>query len=59
MAQMIEIICIGEELLMDKMLNINAYWLAKRATTLGFKVSRIVTVTDNVNEISTRAKNAC
>ena len=43
---------------MGKMLNINAYWLAKRATSLGLKVNRIVTVTDNIDEISSAVQEA-
>jgi nicotinamide-nucleotide amidase len=58
MTQRVEIICIGEELLMGKLLNINAYWLAKRATTLGLKLNRIVNVTDDIDEISSAVQEA-
>ena len=58
MTQRLEIICIGKELLMGKMLNLNSHWLAKRATTLGFNVSRILTVTDDVDEISSAVQDA-
>jgi nicotinamide-nucleotide amidase len=58
MAQRLEIICIGKELLMGKMLNQNAYWLAKRATTLGLNVHRILTVTDDVDEIANVVQEA-
>jgi nicotinamide-nucleotide amidase len=47
----IEIICIGNELLIGKTLNTNSYWLAKRATALGASVQRITVVSDDVNEI--------
>ncbi|MGB9741405.1 MAG: nicotinamide mononucleotide deamidase-related protein [Candidatus Bathyarchaeia archaeon] len=47
-----EIICIGNELLIGKTLNTNAQWLAKRATTAGFKVKRITVVEDEVSEIA-------
>lgn len=49
----IEIICIGNELLIGKTVNTNAQWLAKRITTLGLSVKRIAVVGDDVNEIST------
>ena len=58
MAERLEIICIGKELLMGKMLNLNSHWLAKRATTLGFNVNRILTVTDDIEEISTAVQEA-
>jgi len=43
---------------MGKMVNANAHWLAKRATTLGFDVTRILTVTDDIDEISTAVQEA-
>ena len=48
----IEIICIGNELLIGKTLNTNAQWMAKRATSLGITVKRITVVGDDVNEIA-------
>lgn len=47
-----EIICVGNELLIGKTLNTNAQWLAKRATTLGVTVKRITVVGDDVEEIA-------
>ncbi|MEM3617119.1 MAG: nicotinamide mononucleotide deamidase-related protein [Candidatus Bathyarchaeia archaeon] len=47
-----EIICVGNELLIGKTLNTNAQWLAKRATSLGIIVKRITVVSDDVNEIA-------
>ncbi len=58
MTAKVEIISIGKELLMGKLLNVNAHWLAKRATTLGLEVDRIVTVTDNVDVIATAVREA-
>jgi nicotinamide-nucleotide amidase len=58
MVEKVEIICIGKELLMGKMLNVNAHWLAKRVTTLGLEVDRIVTVTDNVEVIAIAVREA-
>jgi len=48
----IEIICVGNELLIGKTLNTNAQWLAKRITTLGLQIHRITTIGDNVEAIS-------
>jgi molybdenum cofactor synthesis domain-containing protein len=47
----VEIICVGNELLIGKTLNTNENWLAKCATSLGMTVKRITTVDDDVNEI--------
>jgi len=58
MTQTIEIICIGNELLIGKTLNTNAQWLAKRATTLGLNVRRITIVGDDINEISSAVREA-
>jgi molybdenum cofactor synthesis domain-containing protein len=58
MAYHIEIICIGNELLIGKTLNTNAQWLAKRTTTLGLSANRITIVGDDVDEISTTISEA-
>jgi nicotinamide-nucleotide amidase len=50
MTQEMEIISIGNELLIGKVFNTNAQWLSKRATNLGITVKRITVVPDNVNE---------
>ena len=52
MNQQMEIISIGNELLIGKTLNTNAQWLAKRTTTFGITVKRITAVGDDVNEIA-------
>jgi len=57
-AQSIEIICVGNELLIGKTLNTNAQWLAKRVTTLGLNVCRITIVGDDVDEISSAVREA-
>jgi molybdenum cofactor synthesis domain-containing protein len=54
----VEIICIGNELLIGKTLNTNAQWLSRRITSLGGKVVRVTTVGDNVDEISFAVKEA-
>jgi len=58
MTQPIEIICIGNELLIGKVVNTNSQWLAKRITILGLGVNRITVVGDYVNEISTALREA-
>ena len=58
MAQPIEIICVGNELLIGKTLNTNAQWLAKRITTLGLSIRRITIVGDDVDEISNATQEA-
>jgi molybdopterin-biosynthesis enzyme MoeA-like protein len=44
-----EIICIGNELLIGKILNTNENWLAKQATLHGVSVKRMSTVGDNLD----------
>jgi len=53
MTQNMEIICVGNELLIGKTLNTNAQWMAKQATAMGIAVNRITVVADEVNEIAT------
>jgi molybdenum cofactor synthesis domain-containing protein len=48
----LEIICVGNELLIGKTLNTNAQWLARRVTSLGLKVRRITVVSDEIDEIA-------
>ncbi len=47
-----EIICVGNELLIGKVVNTNAYWLGKQATNLGVNVKRITVVQDIVEEMA-------
>ena len=56
----IEIICLGNELLIGKIENTNAHWLAKQATRLGAIVTRITVIQDRIDEIAktiSEAKN--
>lgn len=53
-----EIICVGNELLIGKTLNTNENWLARRATSLGVRVRRITTVGDDVDEIAGAVREA-
>jgi nicotinamide-nucleotide amidase len=52
MGRNMEIICVGNELLIGKTLNTNAQWIAKQATALGTIVRRITVVADDVNKIA-------
>jgi molybdenum cofactor synthesis domain-containing protein len=52
MAVDMELICVGNELLIGKTLNTNAHWLSKEATILGVNVRRITVVRDLVEEIA-------
>ncbi|PVX23557.1 MAG: competence damage-inducible protein A [Candidatus Bathyarchaeum sp.] len=54
----VEIICIGNELLIGKTLNTNAQWLAKRVTDLGLTTQRITVVSDNIDEIVSAIQEA-
>lgn len=54
----LEIICVGNELLIGKTLNTNASWMAKRATSLGVSVKRITVVGDDITEIATAVTEA-
>ena len=58
MPRPIEIISVGNELLIGKILNTNAQWLAKRVTSLGLDVRRINIVGDDVEEISNALREA-
>ncbi|MCE4605330.1 MAG: nicotinamide mononucleotide deamidase-related protein [Desulfurococcales archaeon] len=46
------ILTIGNEILIGRIVNTNASWLASRLTLLGFRVARIITVPDDVDEIA-------
>ncbi len=48
----VEILTVGNELLIGKICNTNAQWLAQRITRLGGKVTRIITVPDSLPDIS-------
>ena len=58
MNQQMEIIGVGNELLIGKTLNTNAHWLAKRATAFGIMVKRITVVGDDVDEIASIVNEA-
>ncbi|MCS7366939.1 MAG: molybdopterin-binding protein [archaeon YNP-WB-062] len=54
----VEIISIGEELLIGKIVNTNAQWIAKRLTDMGWRVRRITTIGDDANEIISAIREA-
>jgi len=58
MAGEMEIICVGNELLIGKTLNTNAQWLSKYSTILGIAVKRITVVADEVDEIANVIREA-
>jgi len=47
-----EIICIGNELLIGKIVNTNATWLSKQATQFGVNVRRVTVIQDIIEEIA-------
>jgi len=53
-----EIICVGNELLIGKTLNTNAQWLAKHTTLLGVNVKRVTVISDDVKEIAAATQEA-
>ncbi len=54
----VEILSIGNELLLGNTVNTNASWIAKQVTRLGGKVTRITTVADNLGDISRSLREA-
>ncbi len=53
-----EIISVGNELLIGKTLNTNAKWLAEQATSLGITVKRVTVISDDVQEIAEVVREA-
>ncbi|MEM2088195.1 MAG: nicotinamide mononucleotide deamidase-related protein [Thermoproteota archaeon] len=53
-----EIISVGNELLIGKVVNTNSSWLAEKLTRLGVAVKRITVIGDNLDEISSCIKEA-
>ncbi len=48
----VEVICIGNELLIGKIENTNATWLAKQISRLGANLTRVTVIQDIVEEIA-------
>ena len=58
MSCIVEILSIGNELLLGNTINTNASWLSSQVTSLGGEVTRITTVGDKLGEISGAIKEA-
>jgi molybdenum cofactor synthesis domain-containing protein len=54
----VELLCVGNELLIGKVLNSNAQWIGDRVTRLAGIVRRITVVGDDVEEISSAIREA-
>jgi nicotinamide-nucleotide amidase len=54
----VEILCIGNELLIGKIKDTNAHYLAKQATQLGANVKRVTVIQDIVEEIAKAVNEA-
>lgn len=54
----VEIVSVGNELLIGRTPNTNAQWLAKYITSLGGSLRRIVIVSDDIKEISSVLRDA-
>jgi nicotinamide-nucleotide amidase len=54
----VEVLSIGNELLLGNTVNTNASWIASRVTNLGGKVTRITTIGDSLNDISQSVREA-
>jgi nicotinamide-nucleotide amidase len=48
----VEVICIGNELLIGKIENTNTGWLAKQITQLGANLTRVTVIQDSIQEIA-------
>jgi molybdenum cofactor synthesis domain-containing protein len=55
---MIEILCVGNELLSGITLNTNAHWLAGQVASAGGTISRVTVVRDDLGEISTAVRES-
>jgi len=54
----IEMLSVGNELLLGNTINTNASWMAAQATSVGAEVSRITTVGDNLRDISNAVRES-
>jgi nicotinamide-nucleotide amidase len=54
----VEILCMGNELLSGITLNTNAYWLCSEITNVGGVVTRVTVVRDDLSEISSAARES-
>jgi molybdenum cofactor synthesis domain-containing protein len=54
----VEMLSVGNELLLGNTVNTNAAWMAAQATSAGASVSRITTVGDNLSDISNAVRES-
>lgn len=54
----VEVLCVGNELLSGITLNTNAHWIAGKVAAVGGKVPRVTVVQDNLEEISVAIKES-
>ena len=54
----VEIICVGNELLIGKIKDTNAHYLAKQSTQLGANVKRVTVIQDTIEEIANTVNEA-
>jgi molybdenum cofactor synthesis domain-containing protein len=54
----VEVIAVGKELLIGKTVNTNAHWIGGRLARMGGMISRMTTVDDDLDEISTAVRSA-
>lgn len=54
----VEIISVGNELLIGRTVNTNAAWLGRKLTVRGFNVKRVTMIGDNMEDISSAIKEA-
>ena len=58
MHAVVELLSVGNELLLGNTINTNAAWIATHVTSAGAEVSRITTIGDNLREISGEVKKS-
>ncbi len=54
----VEVLAVGRELLIGKTVNTNAHWIGGRLARMGSALSRITTVDDNLEEISSAVRES-
>jgi nicotinamide-nucleotide amidase len=54
----IEMLAVGRELLIGKTVDTNAHWIGGRLARLGTRLSRIATIDDNLDEISSAVRES-
>ncbi|MFT6761229.1 MAG: nicotinamide-nucleotide amidase, partial [Psychroserpens sp.] len=54
----VEIITIGDEILIGQIVDTNSAWMAQKLNEIGVKVDRIVTITDELDDIQSSLAEA-